>query len=146
LTRFVGREAELAQMRRALERARNGHGQVVAAVGEPGVGKSRLFFEFKAIAEGGCLVLEAYSISHGKASAYLPVIELLRCYFQIAAEDDERRRREKVAGKVLVLDRLRHRSSQAGQELAGRTERQPGRPIRERARLTRSRRRSRATR
>ena len=105
LTRFVGREAELAQIRRALELARGGHGQVVAAIGEPGVGKSRLFFEFKAIAEGGCLVLEAYSISHGKASAYLPVIELLRGYFQITAEDDERRRREKVAGKVLMLDR-----------------------------------------
>src|SRR5713101_915650 len=76
LTRFVGREAELAQMRRALELAREGHGQVVAAMGEPGVGKSRLFFEFKAVAQSGCLVLEAYSVSHGKASAYLPVIDL----------------------------------------------------------------------
>jgi class 3 adenylate cyclase len=45
LTRFVGREAELAQMRRALELARAGHGQIVAAMGEPGVGKSRLFFD-----------------------------------------------------------------------------------------------------
>jgi class 3 adenylate cyclase len=51
LTRFVGREAELAQMRRALESAREGHGQIVAAMGEPGVGKSRLFFEFKAVAQ-----------------------------------------------------------------------------------------------
>ena len=72
---------------------------------EAGVGKSRLFFEFKAVSEGGCLVLEAYSVSHGKASAYLPVIELLRDYFQIAAEDDERRRREKIAGKALMLER-----------------------------------------
>ena len=85
LTRFVGREAELAQMRRALELAREGHGQVVAAMGEPGVGKSRLFFEFKAVAQSGCLVLEAYSVSHGKASAYLPVIDLLKSYFKIAA-------------------------------------------------------------
>ena len=90
LTRFVGREAELAQMRRALELAREGHGQIVAAMGEPGVGKSRLFFEFKAVAQSGCLVLEAYSVSHGKASAYLPVIELLKSYFKIATEDDER--------------------------------------------------------
>jgi len=74
-------------------------------MGEAGVGKSRLFFEFKAVSEGGCLVLEAYSVSHGKASAYLPVIELLRDYFQIAAEDDERRRREKIAGKALMLER-----------------------------------------
>jgi len=105
LTRFVGREAELAQMRRALELARGGHGQIVAAMGEPGVGKSRLFFEFKAVAQSGCLVLEAYSVSHGKASAYLPVIDLLKSYFKIATEDDERARREKVAGKVVILDR-----------------------------------------
>jgi class 3 adenylate cyclase len=63
LTRFVGREAELAQMRRALESAREGHGQLVAAMGEPGVGKSRLFFEFKTIAQAECLVLEACSVS-----------------------------------------------------------------------------------
>ncbi len=105
LTRFVGREAELAQIRRALELAREGHGQIVAAMGEPGVGKSRLFFEFKAVAQSGCLVLEAYSVSHGKASAYLPVIDLLKSYFRIASEDDERARREKVAGKVVILDR-----------------------------------------
>ncbi len=105
LTRFVGREAELAQMRRALELVREGHGQIVAAMGEPGMGKSRLFFEFKAVAQSGCLVLEAYSVSHGKASAYLPVIDLLKSYFKITAEDDERARREKLAGKVVILDR-----------------------------------------
>ncbi len=104
-TKFVGREAELAQMRRALELVRGGHGQIVAAMGEPGVGKSRLFFEFKAVAQSGCLVLEAYSVSHGKASAYLPVIDLLKSYFEIMPEDDERKRREKVAGKVVILDR-----------------------------------------
>jgi class 3 adenylate cyclase/tetratricopeptide (TPR) repeat protein len=104
-TKFVGRQAELAQMKHALELAREGHGQIVATVGEPGVGKSRLFFEFKAISQAGCLVLEAYSVSHGKASAYLPVTDLLKSYFKIAAEDDERARREKVAGKVVILDR-----------------------------------------
>ena len=105
LTRFVGREAEMEQMKRALELAREGHGQIVAAMGEPGVGKSRLFFEFKAVAQSGCLVLEAYSVSHGKASAYLPVIELLKSYFEITPEDDERKRREKVNGKIVMLDR-----------------------------------------
>src|SRR5215469_12661000 len=104
-TRFVGRESELAQMRRALEAARAGHGQLVAAMGDPGVGKSRLFFEFKAMAQSGCLVLEAASVSHGKASAYLPVIDLLKSYFKIATEDDNRTRREKVGGKALMLDR-----------------------------------------
>jgi class 3 adenylate cyclase/tetratricopeptide (TPR) repeat protein len=111
LTRFIGRDAEMGQMRRAMELTREGHGQIIAAMGEAGVGKSRLFFEFKAVAEGvagrdACpTVLEAYSVSHGKASAYLPVIELLRDYFHIAAEDDERCRREKIAGKVLMLER-----------------------------------------
>ena len=105
LTKFVGRQAELEQMKHALELARAGHGQIVAAMGEPGVGKSRLFFEFKAIAQSGCLVLEAYSVSHGKASAYLPVIDLLKSYFEIVAEDDERKRREKVTGKIVILDR-----------------------------------------
>ncbi len=50
-------------------------------------------------------MLEAYSVSHGKATAYLPVIELLKSYFNIQAQDDERKRREKVDGKVLMLDR-----------------------------------------
>jgi class 3 adenylate cyclase/tetratricopeptide (TPR) repeat protein len=105
LTKFVGRQAELEQMRHALQLARGGHGQIVAAAGDPGVGKSRLFFEFKAVAQSGCLVLDAYSVSHGKASAYLPVIDLLKSYFEITPEDDERKRREKVAGKVVILDR-----------------------------------------
>jgi class 3 adenylate cyclase len=72
LTRFVGRSAELEQMRRALELAKGGRGQIVAALGEPGVGKSRLFFEFVATSQSACMVLEALSVSHGKASAYLP--------------------------------------------------------------------------
>jgi predicted ATPase len=92
-------------MRRALELARAGRGQIVAALGDPGVGKSRLFFEFKARSRSGCLVLETFSVSHGKASAYLPVIELLKYYFEIETEDDDRKRREKVGGKVLMLDR-----------------------------------------
>ena len=105
LTRFVGRQAEMDTLRRAAELAQQGHGQLVAAMAEAGVGKSRLFHEFKAIEQSGWMVLEAFSVSHGKASAYLPVIDLLRKYFRIAAEDDERSRREKINGKVLTLDR-----------------------------------------
>jgi len=105
LTRFVGRQGELEQMKRALDLATAGQGQIVGVMGEPGVGKSRLFYEFKLTSQRGCLVLEAYSISHGKASPYLPVIELLKAYFEITLEDDERKRREKVGGKVLMLDR-----------------------------------------
>ena len=78
---------------------------MVAAMGEAGLGKSRLIYEFKVIAGGGCLALEAFSVSHGKASAYLPLIDLLKNYFEITTEDDERKRREKITGKVLALDR-----------------------------------------
>jgi class 3 adenylate cyclase/tetratricopeptide (TPR) repeat protein len=105
LSKFVGREAELAQMKRALELAKGGRGQMVAAVGEAGVGKSRLFFEFQAIGHSGCLVLETLSVSHGKASAYLPLIDLIKNYFEIVPDDDVRRRREKIAGKIMILDR-----------------------------------------
>src|SRR3989449_5518935 len=105
LTRFVGRHSEMEQMRRALEQAKAGHGQLVGVMGEPGVGKSRLFYECKLTSQSGCLVLESFSVSHGKASPYLPVIELLKSYFQIQPHDDERSRRQKVVGKVLELDR-----------------------------------------
>src|SRR6202050_3258381 len=105
LSKFVGREAEMAQMNHALELGRAGHGQIVAAVGEAGVGKSRLFHEFKIVSRSGCMILETFSVSHGKASAYLPLIDLLKNYFEITSDDDERKRREKIGGKVLMLDR-----------------------------------------
>jgi class 3 adenylate cyclase/tetratricopeptide (TPR) repeat protein len=96
LTPFVGRERELEQIKRALKLARAGHGQVVAIVAEAGAGKSRLFHEFKATLPPDCKVLEAYSVSHGKASAWLPVLELLRGYFDIRDTDDAAARREKI--------------------------------------------------
>jgi len=93
-------------MKRALEQARTGHGQIVGVMGEPGVGKSRLFHEFvRAYGRTPLLVLETFSVSHGKAYAYLPLIELLKNYFHLTLQDEERRRREKVTGKVLTLDR-----------------------------------------
>ncbi|MBV8362811.1 MAG: AAA family ATPase, partial [Deltaproteobacteria bacterium] len=134
LTKFIGREREMDALSHAAQLARAGQGQVVAAIAEPGMGKSRLFHEFKLI-EGGAetvgpafqpvndslkrlssmagrdacptnwMVLQAFSVSHGKATAYLPVIDLLHEYFAIESSDDARRRREKVSGKVLMLDR-----------------------------------------
>jgi tetratricopeptide (TPR) repeat protein len=92
-------------LKHAAELARAGHGQIVAAMAEPGVGKSRLFYEFKARSSSGWMVLEAFSVSYGKASAYLPVIDLLHGYFRITGDDDSRVRREKVMGRVLALDR-----------------------------------------
>jgi class 3 adenylate cyclase len=104
LTRFVGRQGELEQLAQTLEKTKAGHGQIVAALGEAGVGKSRLFHEFKARAEGECSILETYALSHAKPSAYLPVIELLRNYFGIASEDARRQRRENRIAKLLALD------------------------------------------
>jgi class 3 adenylate cyclase/tetratricopeptide (TPR) repeat protein len=106
LTSFVGRDAELEQLRHALERAAAGHGQVVAIVGEAGVGKSRLFYEFTLSHRvQDWLILESGSVSYGKATAYLPVIDLLKEYFKIQDQDDQREIRDKVIGRVLGLDR-----------------------------------------
>jgi len=106
LTRFVGRDGELDQLRRAQEQAGAGQGQLVAVVGEAGVGKSRLYWEFsRSHRTHGWLIVESSSVSYGKATPYLPVIELLRTYFGIDGRDDLRRIREKVTGKLLALDR-----------------------------------------
>jgi class 3 adenylate cyclase/tetratricopeptide (TPR) repeat protein len=106
LTRFVGRDAETEQLRKALEQARSDHGQVVGVVGEPGLGKSRLFFEFiHSHRTQGWLILESGSVSYGKATPYLPVIDLLKAYFKIQDRDDQREIREKVTGKLLTLDK-----------------------------------------
>ena len=81
LTRFVGRQQELAALQQALEQAGAGHGQVVALVGEAGVGKSRLVYEFvHSHHTPGWLVLESASVSYGKATPYFPVIDLLKRY------------------------------------------------------------------
>src|SRR5437867_643462 len=106
LTRFVGRDAEVEQLRRAQKLAGEGHGQVAALVGEAGVGKSRLVYEFTHSHRlQGWLILESASVSYGKATSYLPVIDLLKGYFKIQDRDDLREIREKVTGKLLTLDR-----------------------------------------
>ncbi|KWR85539.1 adenylate/guanylate cyclase domain-containing protein [Cupriavidus sp. IDO] len=105
LARFVGRQDELRQLQSVLDLARDGHGQIVGVQGEAGVGKSRLFHEFKARSSQGSLLLETFSVSHGKAFAYLPLIELLKNYFQISSEDSDRSCREKVMGRLLTLER-----------------------------------------
>ena len=105
LTVFVGRDQELVHLRQALDTAQKGQGQVVAVVGEPGVGKSRLLWEFiHSHRTQSWLVLESSSVSYGKATAYLPVIDLCKSYFRVEARDDPRSIREKVTGKLLTLD------------------------------------------
>ncbi len=106
LTRFGGRDSEVEHLRRVLTLAGDGHGQVVAIVGEAGVGKSRLVYEFThSHRVQDRLVLEAASVSYGNATSYLPVIELPKSYFKIGDRDDHREVRDKVLGRVLGLDR-----------------------------------------
>ena len=105
LTRFVDRTNETEQLRQALERARAGRGQVVAVVGEPGVGKSRFIYEF--IHSGhtdSWRVLQARAVSYGTSTSYLPVTEFLKEYFQITASDEPGTIREKVTSKLLNVD------------------------------------------
>jgi class 3 adenylate cyclase/tetratricopeptide (TPR) repeat protein len=105
LTRFVGRQAELAVLHQALERAGAGHGQVVALLGEAGVGKSRLVYEVvHSHRTQGWRVLESASVSYGTATPYLPVLDLLKRYAQVEDRDDTRTIRARVTGQVLTLD------------------------------------------
>jgi AAA ATPase domain/Adenylate and Guanylate cyclase catalytic domain len=105
LTRFVGRETEIEALQRAIEQARAGHGQVVALVGEAGVGKSRLVYEVvHSHRTQGWRVLESASVSYGQATPYFPVLDLLKRYVHVEDRDDTRTIRAKVTGQVLTLD------------------------------------------
>jgi class 3 adenylate cyclase/tetratricopeptide (TPR) repeat protein len=107
LTRFIGRETELGALAQALEQVGAGHGQVVAAVGEAGVGKSRLVYEFvQSHRTQGWLVLESASVSYGKATPYFPVVDLLKRYVQIEDGDASRTIQAKVTGQILTLDEM----------------------------------------
>ena len=105
LTQFVGRLHEIDRLQEALDHASAGYGQVVAVVGEPGVGKSRLVREFlHSRLTGSWRVIEAGGVSYGTATSYLPVTEILKGYFQVATSDEPATIREKVASKLLSLD------------------------------------------
>ncbi|HEY3068265.1 MAG TPA: adenylate/guanylate cyclase domain-containing protein [Methylomirabilota bacterium] len=105
LTPFVGRTAEMALLYEALERAGANHVQILALLGEPGVGKSRLVYEFvHSEPTSDWLLLEARSTSYGRTTPYLPVIELLKSYCKIEGGDSARTIREKVTDTMLTLD------------------------------------------
>jgi class 3 adenylate cyclase/tetratricopeptide (TPR) repeat protein len=105
LTKFVGRETEIEALNHAREQAEARHGQVVAAVGEAGVGKSRLVYEFvHSHRTQGWLVLESASVSYGKATPYSPVIDLLKRYVHVEEGDDPRTIRAKTTGQIFTLD------------------------------------------
>src|SRR5262245_14559689 len=104
LTRFVGRDVELEQLQSARRLAWARHGQVVAIVGEPGVGKSRLMYELIQSKLQGWRVLEGDALSYGKSMSYLPVIDLLKGYFKIADRADRQEIRTKVTDHILERD------------------------------------------
>jgi class 3 adenylate cyclase/tetratricopeptide (TPR) repeat protein len=104
LSRFVGRQDELARLERALELARIGQGQAVELVGEPGVGKSRLLWEFVGAQRGrGWDVFEASSLAHGRASAYFSIVEILSRRFRIEAADERDAVRARLRREVMEL-------------------------------------------
>jgi DNA-binding NtrC family response regulator/tetratricopeptide (TPR) repeat protein/class 3 adenylate cyclase len=105
LSRFVGRERELAVLRDLLEQAAQGHGQIVGLVGEPGVGKSRLCYELtRAQHTSRWLILESSPTAYGKETPYLPVIDLLKAYFQIDAHDAPQTIHDQIVSKLRMLD------------------------------------------
>ena len=106
LAKFVGRSAEMEHLTMALEQSLTGRGQTVAIVGEAGVGKSRLIWQFAhSPRTEGCLILETAAASYGRTTSYLSVSQLLREYFRLDGREESREAREKVGGKVLALDR-----------------------------------------
>lgn len=105
LSHFVGRETEMETLIQALSQAHAGHGQVVAVVGEAGVGKSRLFYEFvHSHRAQAWRVLESSAVSYGQSTSYLLIADLLKGYFQIEDRDTTQHIREKVTGRLLTLD------------------------------------------
>ena len=87
LSPFTGRDHELAELGRMLEVAASGEGQVVGLVGDPGLGKSRLAWEFRRLAQPRAAVLEGRCLSYGASIPYLPLFEVVRNACGIAADD-----------------------------------------------------------
>jgi class 3 adenylate cyclase/tetratricopeptide (TPR) repeat protein len=105
LTPFVGRKTELEIFETRIQQTGAGRGQILALVGEPGMGKSRLVYEFTRFhLPSGWLVAEGASVSYGRATPYFPLIELLRRYFSISEGDDTKSVQDKVVTHLFELD------------------------------------------
>jgi len=104
-SKFVGRQSEMAVLETALERAIAGNAQVVGVVAEAGTGKSRLCYEFAERCRAREIpVYEGHGVSHGKAVPLLPALEFQRSYFGITEQDTARAARDKIAGRMVLLD------------------------------------------
>jgi class 3 adenylate cyclase/tetratricopeptide (TPR) repeat protein len=105
LSKFVGRADEMAALEAALARAREGNGQVVGIVAQPGVGKSRLCFELlERCRAQGIPPLEGRALAHGRNVPFLTILQVFRAYYGITDQDSDRAAREKIAGRLLLLD------------------------------------------
>jgi class 3 adenylate cyclase len=105
LTRFVGRDDDMQMLDQALENARGGNGQVIGVVADAGTGKSRLCFEFvERCRSKGLRVNQGSGVPHGKNIPLLPILQVFRSYYGITDEDDDRSSREKIAGRMLLID------------------------------------------
>ena len=105
LTRFVGRTREAETLKEAYDKAKSGSGQVVGVVGEAGVGKSRLLLELRnMLPKGEYTYMEGRCFHYGSSMAYLPILDILRSYFNIKEGDQEAEIKEKMEEKVLQLD------------------------------------------
>ena len=106
-SRFVGRGEEMAVLTAALEQALHGDGRVVGVAGAAGLGKSRLCYEFAEHCRSrGILVVRAHAVAHGSAVPFLPVLDLLRVYFGVTEQDTPRAARDKIAGRMVLLDQM----------------------------------------
>ncbi|RJP26781.1 MAG: TIR domain-containing protein [Actinobacteria bacterium] len=104
LSPFVGRGKELDQLNDRYQQAKAGSGQVVGIVGEPGVGKSRLLLQFRVLLpEDECTYLEGGCIHYGEAIAYLPILGILRSYFDIHEGEEEAVSKQKMEGRLASL-------------------------------------------
>ena len=96
---------EMALLERALERAAEGDGCVVGLVAEAGVGKSRLCFEFAERCRArGVRVIEGRALAHSRATPFLPAIELLKGYFELAPDDSDERARQRIDERLRAID------------------------------------------
>jgi class 3 adenylate cyclase/tetratricopeptide (TPR) repeat protein len=105
LTRFVGRQGELYALIEGFEKAKTGSGQVVGIVGEAGVGKSRILLEFRNdLPEGEYRYLEGRCLHYGGSMPYLPLLDILRSFFEIKEGDREVSIKNKIKKEILQLD------------------------------------------
>jgi class 3 adenylate cyclase/tetratricopeptide (TPR) repeat protein len=104
VTPLVGRQDELAILENALEHAKAGEGRIIALVGEPGSGKSRLLWEVTRTRRDEWLVLEASATSHPSTSPYLAIADLLRAYVDVTATADSEEIKQKLSARIAAGD------------------------------------------